>query len=236
MNPILAAAVASALLAQAAAAQQVLRDGVTPTVRATAEATVSARPDRARIHIGVVTQAATAQAAAADNARQLDTVLASLRRVMGPGAALRTVGYSVSPKMRYPREGGAPTITGYTATNTIEATVDDLKIVPRVIDTATQFGANSVQSLAFMLRDETSVRVQALRQAALQARSNAEAMAAALSLRVVRVLGVEESETARPRPLMREMALSAAAPGAPTPVEPGTVEMRAAVTVILGVE
>lgn len=235
MNLKLAAATAAvaALLGPGAAAQQT---GTNPSVRATAEATVSAQPDRARIQIGVVTQAATAQAAAADNARQLDAVLESLRRVMGAGAAIRTVGYSVRPNMRYPREGGTPTISGYTASNTVEATVDDLKVLPRVIDTATQFGANAVQSLEFMLRDEQPLRVRALREAALQARANAEAMAAALGLRVVRVLTVEEgAPPVQPRPVMREMAL-ATAPGVPTPVEPGTVEMRATVTVVLAVE
>lgn len=234
MNLKFAAAIVAAVLVSAPAAAQPVQPG--PTVRATAEATASARPDRAQIQIGVVTQAATAQAAAADNARQLDAVLAALRKVMGADAAIRTVGYSVRPEMRYPREGGTPTITGYTASNTVEATVDDLQILPRIIDTATQFGANAVQSLRFMLKDEKPLRVQALRQAALEARAKAQAMAAALGLKVVRVLTVEEGvPPVEPRPMMREMAL-AAAPGVPTPVEPGTVETRATVTVVLAVE
>ncbi len=234
MNLKFAAAVVAAVLVSAPAAAQPVQPG--PMVRATAEATVSARPDRAQVQIGVVTQAATAQAAAADNARQLDAVLAALRKVMGTDAAIRTVGYSVRPEMRYPREGGTPTITGYTASNTVEATVDDLQVLPRIIDTATQFGANAVQSLRFMLKDEKPLRVQALRQAALEARAKAQAMAAALGLKVVRVLTVEEAvPPVEPRPMMREMAMVAAS-GVPTPVEPGTVETRATVTVVLVVE
>jgi uncharacterized protein len=230
--PLTAVLGLAALATCSAAAQP-----VPASVRAAAEATVTATPDRARIHIGVVTQAPTAQAAAAENAKRLDGVLAALRQAMGPDGAIRTIGYSVNPNMRYPREGGSPTITGYTATNTVEVTVDDLKNVPRVIDTATQFGANTVQSLRFMLRDERPVRAQALREAALLARSNAEAMASALGLRVLGVLRVEEGEPDRVRPpLMREMATLQEAPGVPTPVEPGTLEMRATVTVTLAVQ
>lgn len=222
----------AALGTASAAAQQ-----APSSVRASAEATVTAIPDRARIHIGVVTQAPTAQAAAAENAKRLDAVLAALRKALGTAGSVRTIGYSVNPNMRYPREGGPPTITGYTATNTVEVTVDDLKNVPTVIDTATQIGANTVQSLRFMLRDERPVRAQALREAALLARSNAEAMAAALGLRVVGVLRVEEGDPERVRPpLMREMATLAEAPGVPTPIEPGTLEMRATVTVTLAVQ
>lgn len=230
----LATILAVAAVAPGAAAPQA--PSPIPTVKAAAETTVQARPDRARIHIGVVTRAPSAQAAAAENAKQLDKVLAALRQVLGAGAAIRTIGYSVTPDMRYPREGGAPAITGYTANNTVEATVDDLKLVPRVIDTATQFGANSVQSLQFMLRDERPVRAQALREAALLARSNAEAMASALGLRVLRVLAVEAAGADRVGPVMREMAMVAAAADRPTPVEPGTIEVRAAVNVTLAVE
>lgn len=206
------------------------------SVRATAEATVSATPDRARIHIGVVTQAPNAQAAAAENAKQLEAVLAALRKVLGPQASLRTIGYSVNPDMRYPREGGAPVITGYTAHNTVEVTADDLKLVPRVIDTATQFGANSVQSLQFMLRDERPVRARALREAAELARAEAEAMAAAVGLRVVQVLTVEEGERPPVRPLVREAAMLASAPDRPTPVEPGSLEVRAVVTLTVAAQ
>ncbi|HRZ75970.1 MAG TPA: SIMPL domain-containing protein, partial [Bacteroidales bacterium] len=59
-------------------------------VRARGSATVSVAPDQAIVEIGVVTQAATAEAAAAANAKQLQKVLAELRRVSGPAAQIKT--------------------------------------------------------------------------------------------------------------------------------------------------
>ena len=83
-------------------------------------------------------------------------------------------------------------ITGYTATNVVEVTLDDLTLVNKVIDTATQSGANVVQKLQFQLKNRAAVRAQALRQAAQQARISADAIAAGLGVKVVRVMSAEE--------------------------------------------
>ena len=205
-----------------------------PVVRATGEASVTATPDRATVQIGVVTQSASAQAAAAANAKELESVLAQLRKALGPTGELKTVAYSVNPNYRY-QPNAAPVITGYTASNTIQLITDDLSRLGRIIDAASQAGANNIQSLQFGLKDENPVRAQALREAARQARANAEAMAAALNLKVVRVLEVIESGGG-PRPVREAMFAKAAAMAVPsTPVEAGTVEVRATVSVALEV-
>ncbi len=203
------------------------------TVRASAEAVVSAAPDRARVNIGVVTQAATAQAAGTGNAHQLETALAELRKVLGPGADIKTTSYSLSPNYRYPREGGQPSITGYTAMNTVQVTTDDLSAVGKIIDTATQGGANNIQSLEFVLKNDRKARARALGEATAQARVNAEVMAAAVGMRVVKVVSVEQGEPSRVRPLMAApMAMEARA----TPVSPGAIEVHATATVTVAVQ
>jgi uncharacterized protein YggE len=146
--------------------------------------------------------------------------------LLGAGADIKTVSYTLSPNYRYPREGGEPTLTGYTATNIVRVTLDDLTQVGRAIDAATQAGANRIQSLRFTLRDERAVQARALREAALNARGKAEALASALGLRIVRVLTVvESSPTVYP---VRDVAF-ARAEAASTPIEPGTIEVRATV-------
>src|SRR5918999_2473158 len=62
-----------------------------PSVRATAEAIVVAKPDQAQIDIGVVTQAANARAAADENARKLDLVIAAIRKLLGQDADIKTI-------------------------------------------------------------------------------------------------------------------------------------------------
>jgi uncharacterized protein YggE len=205
------------------------REGIRPpSIRVSGEATVTARPDQAILDVGVVTQADTAEAAAAQNARRADAVLADLRKVLGSGADIKTVSYSVSPNYRYPREGGQPTITGYTATNILRAQINDLDVVGKVIDGATQSGANRIERMQFRLRNETEVQNEALRQSARMARSKADAMASALGLKVLRVLSAEESTGPIVRPMDERMFATARAEAAPaTPIEPGNIEFRA---------
>jgi uncharacterized protein len=205
-------------------------------VRAAAEAIATAKPDRAVLDIGVVTQAQTAQTASAHNATQLDAAIREIRSAMGGAAELKTIGYSVRPEYRYPQGGGQPKITGYTATNVLEVTLNDVSLAGKVIDVATQSGANTVNGLRFTLKDESGVRTRALREAAANARAKTEAMAQALGLRIIRVLSAEETGTNVIRPLAGEMQTFArAAAAAPTPVESGTIEVRANVTVTVEV-
>jgi len=220
------------LLGAAVAAQEPAERPTPPSIRVTGEATVTVQPDQARIDIGVTTQAQTAQAAAADNAQRLETALAELRRALGAGAELKTISYSLNPDYRYPKDGGKPTITGYTATNVVRVTLNDLTSVGQAIDAATRSGANQVHRLQFTLKDEQAARSQALRAAAVKAKAEAEAIAQALGLKIARVLSVVESSEGA-QPIMRDVMLARAEAAAPTPVEPGTIEVRATVTLTM---
>lgn len=198
-------------------------------VRAMGEATVAATPDQARVSVGVTIQDRTAQAAADKNAAQVKAVLAAVRQVLGAGADIRTVQYSLHPNYNSPRDNTPPMLTGYTASNVVEATINDLALVGRTIDAATQAGANRVESLQFGLRDPQPQQVQALRQAATRARAQAEAIAAGLNVRLGAVLSAEEGAAVRPMPAAQEMFAARAA----VSVEPGTVSVRATVTLEL---
>src|SRR2546423_10188658 len=197
------------------------------SIRVTGDARVTARPDRVQIDIGVTTRAAQSQEAASQNARQVDAVLAAVRKATGAAADLKTISYSLNPTYQYHPQGEEPTITGYSALNVVQVTLDDLARIGTVIDSATQAGANHVQGIQFTLRDQDAVRAEALRQAATRARAEAEVLAAALGLKVVRVLGVEENS---PRVMPVRAYLGAqramAAAAAPTPVEAGALDLR----------
>lgn len=210
------------------------------SIRVTGDARIAAKPDRVTIDIGVLTQATLSHDAATANARQLDAVLAAVRAVAGPTAQLRTVSYSLNPVYQYhsgvSSGGGEPTISGYTALNLVEVTLDDLTRVGDVIDAATHTGANRVASIQWTLRDPDTVRTQALREAAIRARGEAETLAAALNLKVLRVLTVEESSP-HIVPIRAHMAVRSAAASADvaTPVEAGTLDVAAEVTLTVEV-
>src|SRR4051794_27054595 len=139
-------------------------------ISAIGDATVAVRPDMARVSVGVVTQSANANDAASRNADAAAAVIAAVRSVLGPSSDVRTVNYSLAPNYQYAPSGGQPTLTGFSATNIVQATINDLGLIGRVIDAGIQAGANRVDSLQLGLKDEDTARAQALRAAAQKAR------------------------------------------------------------------
>jgi len=199
------------------------------SVRVTSEARVTAKPDRAQVDIGVLTRAANSQEAAAHNARQVDAVLAAVRKA-APAAVLKTTSYSLNPNYQFHPGGGEPTLNGYTAQNVVQVTLDELGRIGAVIDAATQSGANHVQGIQFTLRDQDAVRAQALREAVTRARAQAEVLAGALGLKITRVLSVEENSPRFVPIRVFAGASRAAAEAVPPPIEAGTLEVTAEVT------
>jgi len=205
-----------------------------PSVRATGSGSVFVKPDRVKIDIGVVTQAGSADAAASQNAAQLQAVLGKLHSALGSKGEIRTISFSLNPVYQYSKNGGKPTIDGYSASNIVEITSDDVANAGKLIDAATAGGANQIHSLQFTLKDEKPARSEALKAAALEARANAEAMAAALGLKLGKVLLLEQSSAQPVRPMMTAMANRVTV--ANTPVESEPIEVRATVTLTMQVE
>ncbi|MGA8030739.1 MAG: SIMPL domain-containing protein [Bryobacteraceae bacterium] len=208
-----------------AQAQEALPPGELPSVRVHGEATVSAEPDQAEFDIGVVTQAATAKAASDQNAGQANALVQELRTLL-PSADIKTVNFSVNPNYRYPKEGGPATITGYTANNTVRLLLNDISLLQKVIDVGMKAGGNSINRLTFGLRDEKAVRARALANAANQAESGAEALAASLKLKLGRLMRVEEGQPVIVSPA-REVSFGKAQSTDMTPISPGTIDVHA---------
>jgi uncharacterized protein YggE len=214
-----------------ARAQEAERGSRPPSVTANGDAVITVEPDQAEIDIGVVTQAKNAPDAARENADKLARVMSEVKKILGKGDEIKTASYSLNPSYRYP-QGGKPEIVGYTATNILRIKTGNLANVGKLIDASMQSGANTIHRLAFNLKDEHVAQLQALRLASTKARAKAEEIAAALGLKIVRVLSVTEGDRGiRPiiTPLARGAQMEAMA-AAPTPVEAGTIEVRSSVT------
>ena len=219
------------LLTSTAQSQQDKRRPRVPSITVNGEAMISAEPDQAQIDIGVVTQARSAPEASKENAERLSRVLTEVKKLLGKSDEVKTSGYSLTPNYRYP-QGGKPEIVGYTASNAVRIKTNTLDLVGRLIDGAMQAGANNVNRLVFTLKDEQGAQLEALRQASAKAKSKAEAVAASLGLKVVRIAAINEGERTI-QPIYRQAMAArgeALAAQAPTPVEPGTVDVRSTVS------
>ena len=114
--------------------------------------------------------------------------------------------------------------------------LDDIDRGGIVIDAAGSGGATTISGIRFDVRNRAALERDALRQAVADARARADAAAAGAGATIDRIVRIEEEgiEVEPPRPMMR-MAMQTVEVSAPTPVEPSTVEIRAAVTLTVSI-
>ena len=200
------------------------------TIRVVGEATVFAKPDMAELDVGVVSEAKTAEAASAENAKKMDRVIAALKKEVGAGGDVKTVGYLVTQRCAENRPNDPkPVVVAYVVTNVVRTRIPDVKAAGKVVDVALKQGANEVQRLIFTLKNPEPVQAEALKAAATKARARAVALAAALGLKLGNVLSVSDGDFGqRPAPYA-EMRAKVADVG--TQIEAGELEVPATVTV-----
>jgi hypothetical protein len=190
------------------------------TVVGTGSATVT--PDRASFAFGTVSQARTASAALAASSVAVNRVVDALRRAGVARADIQTSEVSLSPRTN---EAGNE-IIGYTAANTVTATVRRLSGAGEVIDAAVGAGANEMYGPSLLASDQDAAYRNALKAAVANAREKAMTLAGSAGLTLGRITAIAESGATPPMPLpagdaARETAV----------IEPGTQEIEATVSV-----
>lgn len=155
------------------------------------------RPDFMELSAGVVTTGRTARAALDANNVVAQRLLDAIR---GQGVAptdVQTEELEVRPQFDR-RENGSedgappPRITGYVATNRLGVRLRDLARAGDIVSSLFEAGANSVRGPHFGVANEAPALREARRAAVAAARREAEEYAAALNMRVARVLRVSE--------------------------------------------
>lgn len=217
-----------------AEAQQLLAMPADGRIVVTGSATVSGAPDTAMVTLSVVTDAATAGDALTGNSADTTKLIDAVKAAGVAAADVQTSGFSVYPRYADRTDDDAPPrIAGYTVRNGVSVRVREVGKLGELLDAAVRAGANQIDGVAFTIEDDTILRDQAREGAVRDARRKAELFAAAANVKTGRVLAISEmSAEMAPRPMMRMAA--EAMPAAP--VEAGSVELSAEVTVIFSLE
>lgn len=214
-------------LAQVTATPAALPDGAILEVSATGKTTRV--PDLATIRAGVSTQATTASAALAANARRMAGVLQALQAAGVQPRDIATARISLQPQYR-DQNGQAAVIVGYVAANTVSIRFRDIVRAGAILDTLVSQGANQINGPSLSLDQPDAALDEARADAIRRARAKAELYARASGLTVVRVLSIgENGESAgTPPPVYYAMR---SADIADTRIAPGEADVTATVTV-----
>jgi uncharacterized protein len=232
---LLTTAIVLAMPAAAEAQVPAQPAAVSPVVVSSGEASVRRTPDRAWLTVTVESRSKSPRDAQKLNAELMAAVLEKLKGAGLAPDAIQTRAYELQPEYDY--AGGRQTLRGYLARNSLEVRVDEIGRVGEILDLVVGAGATSVGGVRFDLKDRAAAEREALRSAVEDARARAEAVAAGAGMRVERVVRIEEHRAGvipPPRPMMIAMRDQVAAEAAP-PIEPGELEIRAAVTLTVAV-
>ncbi|WP_428150138.1 SIMPL domain-containing protein [Brevundimonas sp.] len=201
-----------------------------PALNLSAYGEVRVAPDMATITFGVQTEAPTAQAAMADNARRMQEVFAALSRAGIADRDIQTSGLNLSAQYDYV-ENQPPRLRGYQASNQVTVIINDLTKVGTTADAVVGAGVNQINGISFGLKDpkaaEDQARVLAVR--ALQDKARLYAQALGVELGGVRSLNEGGGYQPQP-PVMFTGARMAMADSASTPVAAGEMTVRIDIT------
>ena len=196
---------------------------------------IQAAPDLATLEIAIETHAESADHAAGLNGALAQKVHDALMSKLGDKGRMWTGGYSLTPEYSEPREG-KPTVTGYTAENSITLQTGELGLVGPLIDTAIAAGANRISSLNYSLRADSKARSEAIAKATRDAQTQASALADALGVKLGPVIKASTESEVRPVPLARFAGAAAMTANVPTPIAAGQVTVPATVSLTYGIE
>jgi uncharacterized protein YggE len=189
------------------------------TISATGRA--EARPNEARMRLGVTSQGGSAGEASRLNREKMAQVTAALTRLGVRPDDLQTQNLSLQ-RIDYGKERGQ-----FRASNILEVRLTDVTRVGDAVTAVTEAGANVVGGPDLRVSDREAANRSAYAAAFKAARARAEAYGEAAGLKIVRVVNiVDGGEHGGPQPMYENMAMDSrmmtqvSAP--PPPPEQGT--------------
>lgn len=222
------------------------------TITVNGAGTVETAPDEALLNLAVNNQATTAAQAASENANTMSQVIQAILGVnsLSPSITkndITTTDYSLTPVYSQPNNncytGSSPPqqsiicttaaqqLVGYAVRNAIQVTVKDMTSIGRVLDAATQSGANEVGRITFTFTDGTfaDLQKQALQKAVQDASNQAQTVASALGVHITGVVSITPAYVYQP---YMNAKLNAASSGTPTPIQTGSLQVTVNVQVV----
>jgi uncharacterized protein YggE len=192
----------------------------------------SGTPNLLTVSVGIDVTDPSAQASLADDNSKASAVTAALKQGGVPDKDVQTSNLQVEP--RYNSKGA---ITGYEVTNTLTAKLRNFSSAGSVIDALAGAAGDAVRvnSLTFSMEDSRGIEDQARTDAVRQAVSHARSMAQAAGEWLGPVCSLSDNSPVGSLSPDETFGLSAASSTA-VPVEPGTQQASAQVTIVYALE
>jgi len=200
------------------------------------EGKVSGAPDIAVLTLGVSVLAPTVKDARDQAATAMNGVVDSIKGNGVDDKDIQSSQFSIYPEYDY--RGDTQELRGYRVTNIVTAKIRDIDDTSKVIDDAVAAGGDltEVQSLDFTIDDPSKLQDEARAEAVKDAQTKAGRLADLAGVKLGKPISISESGAAPPMPLSRQAGAAELDSGAPTPIEPGEMEVTLDVQVLYAIE
>jgi hypothetical protein len=203
------------------------------TVTVSAEGKITAKPDVAIVSLSVVSSGTTVKVVTKDGNEKMDAVIGAVKALGVESKDITSSQYNLYPEYSYLSK--TPKLTGYKLDQEVTVKVRKLEAVEDVLDAGIKAGSNQVGQLSFEIDDASGIKKEARGIAFAKAREKADEMAAAVGVKLGRVITFTEDAGGQMYPQayanysMDAMRTESAAP-APS-IEPGSKEISLTVSV-----
>ncbi len=187
---------------------------------------IELEPDMAEMQIAIETSDKDINKATNKNKAKAQEVYKALAGVLDDGDYLKTNSYSINP--RYATVDGKKVLDTYIVTNSITLKTCNLTLIPKIIDTAVENGANRINNLNLTVANFDNEGAKLVADLTKKAKKQAEIIAASMNSKVAGVKRINANYGSQNKPRYYSMALNKSvdsAAGMATPFEKGKVKI-----------
>jgi uncharacterized protein YggE len=214
----------------------------TNTISVTGQGKIEKSPDTAKISFSVRTEKKVLKDAQGEVSTKIDAITKALIAAGVEEKYIKTDSYTSYPQYNYPNnpcyngicKSSTPVLRGYEVSHSITVSIKDLEKVDAVLGV---LGANGVTDMSgpnFGFEDDKLVAREARDAAILDAKAEADKLAASLGVKLVRIVSFTENAGGYPMPMYaRDMMLQSAKAEVSNPVIPvGVNKVESTVTIV----
>jgi len=163
---------------------------------------VYSKPDLAITTISVVSEKKTVADAISDNTEKMNAIIESAKGNGVEEKDLKTTNFYISPVYEwqktadcgyYPCPEGKRVLTGYEVTQSLQVKIRDLEKVGKIIQDATNSGANQIGDLQFTIEKEDELKSQAREEAINKVKAKAQVLVEQLGVKIVKIVSYSEN-------------------------------------------
>ena len=164
---------------------------------------IYAEPDLALVTFAVKNEAKQVPDAIKKNSEKMNKIISSLKQQGIAEKDLKTTSFYVYPRYEYrkvetgiyPYPPGKRVFVAYEVTQSLQVKIRDLSKIGKIIQEATDNGANQIGNLQFTIDKQDELEVKAREIAIKKAKSKAKQIASQLGVHLVRVTSFSENSS-----------------------------------------